>query len=457
MRTLQRTSGRDRICLACRDKTCCSYYTVTVTGGDLLRIARSMQLAATDFLTACRVADEGPGTFLLDPQGSRYALTLARRPFPDPSAAPCVFLLRTNDRHSLCGLGDLRPVQCRVFPSYLADDFVSLVNEPPGCVRTWSYGDVDLEEERHRIVQARAEEAEHNAAVDEWNHRVRGDGGERSFEEFCTFLVNRRVEHEENGCSASGPCSSCRKRCCASYTVSITGYDAWVIGKGLYLPLESFLIYFPVSEPNERGFLLEPGGPRHEIALDKVGAYQKGNACVFWVELAGGGGRCGIYAHRPMVCQTYPAYQQQEMVVLRDDVLCPQGAWNLVGMDLPSFRQRLSRFRMEQDIYAYFVAGWNGSLERSRRRVTIREYYAALMNVYEKISRWSEAVSHNGGNKFTQAWGELHWSVPNPLFADIEAPGRDSEWHSHVAALRGTLHGSAPWLAEFREPVPAGA
>ena len=257
--------------------------------------------------------------------------------------------------------------------------------------------------------------------------------------------------------SGSGPCSSCRKRCCTNYTVSITGHDAWVIGKGLHLPLESFLIYFPVTEKNDRGFLLESGGQRHEIALDKVGQYQKGNPCVFWVELASGGGRCGIYSSRPMVCQTYPAYQQQEMVVLRDDVLCPEGAWNLVGMDLPVFRQRLSRFRMEQDIYAYIVAGWNRAVERGGRAFSIREYYTALMNVYEHLHRWMESITPDARGSLAREWGEMHPSAPNPLFADVASPEADGQWHALVAALRESIRRSAPWFAESRELVSAGA
>lgn len=196
MTRLQHTSDRDRICLACRDKPCCSYYTVTVTARDLVRIARAMQLAPSDFLSACTVPDGGGGTFLLSPEGPRHAMTLAKRAFPDHTSSPCIFLIGTNDRHSLCGLGDLRPGQCRTFPSYLANDFVSLVNAPPGCVRTWSYGDVDLDEERRRIEHASGEEAEHYAAVEKWNRRVREEGRERSFEEYCTFLVNRLLEQE---------------------------------------------------------------------------------------------------------------------------------------------------------------------------------------------------------------------------------------------------------------------
>jgi Fe-S-cluster containining protein len=439
-RLLATGSDRDRICLACREKSCCSYYTVTVTARDLVRVARAMQLAPTDFVTACTVPDGGPGTFLLRPDGPRHALTLVKRAFPDPADSPCIFLLSTNDRRGLCGLGDLRPGQCRTFPSYLTDDFISIVNDPPGCVRTWSYGDVDLDEERRRIVHAKAEEAEHHEALAEWNRRVGDEGRERSFEELCTFLVNWTMGHEGNGTGASGPCSSCRKRCCTSYTVSITGYDAWVIGKGLHLPLESFLVYFPVTEQNDRGFLLEPGGTRYEIALDKVGRYQKGNPCVFWVELASGGGRCGIYSCRPRVCQTYPAYQLEEMVVLRDDVLCPEGAWNLVGMDLVQFRQRLSQFRMEQDLYAYAVSEWNRLVERGGVPRSIRDYYTYVMNLYDRIDRFLGTLEVGALAEAVQQWGEAHPSRPNPLVADLSTPPAHKPRQVVVQELRTIVH-----------------
>lgn len=253
--------------------------------------------------------------------------------------------------------------------------------------------------------------------------------------------------------SGSGPCSSCRKRCCTSYTVSITGYDAWWIGKGLFMPLESFLVYFPVSEQNERGFLLDPNGPRHEIALDKVGSYQKGNPCVFWVELVHGGGRCGIYPYRPLVCQTYPAYQSEETVVLREDVLCPEGAWNLVGMDLPVFRERLSRFRMQQDIHAYVVAGWNRSVDREEASRSITEFFSVLMNIYEPLHRWLQTLPQGLEKMLAREWGALPAAAPNPLFADVMSAGEDESWHSALSGIRSCIHRSAPWCSEGGEIV----
>ncbi len=257
--------------------------------------------------------------------------------------------------------------------------------------------------------------------------------------------------------NGSSPCGACRKRCCTQYTVSINGYDAWVIGRGLHLPLESFLVYFPVTEQNERGFLLEPEGSRYEIALDKVGQYQKENPCVFWVELENGGGRCGIYAYRPMVCQTYPAYQRQDMVVLRDDVLCPEGAWNLVGMDLPVFRRRLSRFRMEQDIYAYVVAGWNTAVGREGRTFDIREYYAALMSIYESLNRWVECALADVHDHVARNWGEMDPTAPNPLFADIVSQDEDEQWHAAVTGIRECIGRATPWSTGSREVIAAVA
>ena len=107
MRTLPVVSNRARICLSCREKTCCSYYTVTVTTHDLLRIARTMQLMPSEFLTYQRTSDDDKGGFLLQRGGARHAMALAKRPASDDTSSPCVFLLRTNDQHGLCSLGDL--------------------------------------------------------------------------------------------------------------------------------------------------------------------------------------------------------------------------------------------------------------------------------------------------------------------------------------------------------------
>ena len=448
-RSLPVVANHDRICVSCREKTCCDYYSVTVTARDVLRIARALQLGPAEFLSAAVASEPEPGAFLLHPDGPHYLLLLTRRE-SGPGHATCVFSVRTNDGHRQCGLGELRPAQCGTFPAYRVGELVGVVADPPGCVRSWSYADVDLEEARRRITRAEDEQAEYHALVEEWNRRVVEAGREHGFDEFCAFVLNRVLE-EDGEQGVPGPCASCRKRCCSEYTVSITGYDAWFLAKELHLPLESFLVHFPVGEGHARGFVLEPGGPSFEIALDKQGEYRKGNPCVFWLELPNGGGRCGVYAQRPRVCQTYPTYQLQDTVVLRDDVLCPSGAWNLTGMALPVFRRRLSHFRMERDIYAYFVDRWNRHVERGGRARGLGEYFVALLNVYDELARSAAESASDLGAEMVRRWAELPASAPNPLVADVV--GDDPRWRSFVNKIRDSLQRATAWGVEAERPA----
>lgn len=246
--------------------------------------------------------------------------------------------------------------------------------------------------------------------------------------------------------SGSSPCSSCTKRCCSNYTVSIIGYDAWVIGRNLKLDLQGFLVFFPVSPENDKGFQLEPGGSRYEIALDKVGEFQKGNPCIFWVDFMNGRGRCGIYAHRPFVCQTYPAYQTEDTVLLRSDVLCPEGSWSLAAMQISAFRRRLHRFRVEQDLYAYLVFRWNRAVERDGQARSIGEFYGHLVKVYDRIERVRGAMSPEEADAAFARWGERSLMAPNPLFADL-APLDDRDgWSRMLLAFReaAAVEGEVP-------------
>lgn len=235
--------------------------------------------------------------------------------------------------------------------------------------------------------------------------------------------------------TGSSPCAACTRRCCSQYTVSVTGYDAWLISVGLRMPCELFLVYYPVAEDNQRGFRLEKGGERYDIALDKAGQFQKGNPCVFWVDLANERGRCGIYALRPLVCQTYPAYIQDDVVMLRDDVLCPQGSWQLAGMGLTEFRDRLLRFRMELDIYAYVVDRWNEQVERIARGHSVDEYYAYLMNVYGALEALRAELETAQWMEIVQAWNRQDPSWPNPLAADLRANAGDA-WAEVLTEIR---------------------
>lgn len=187
---------REATCLSCREKLCCSYYIVSVTARDVWRIMRALHISATDVLRYWEREHEAPGRFLLSPDGPFCELVLAKRPLPEPLLSPCVFLLRTSDGHGVCGLGELRPGQCQAYPVFQHGDLIRLVNDSQGCVRTWSYGDLDLERERPLLARLATEEREHQALVANWNSRVCGEHRERSFEEFCSYLINHCADKE---------------------------------------------------------------------------------------------------------------------------------------------------------------------------------------------------------------------------------------------------------------------
>jgi Fe-S-cluster containining protein len=188
---------RQQICLACRTKPCCAYYTVTVTGRDLWRIVRDMHLQPAEFLRFFESPEAAPGRFLLTPRGPYCTLILAKRPLPPPLPAPCVFLVRTNDGQARCGLGDLRPRRCQTYPVTLRGDRVSLINDPQGCVRSWSLEEIEIPEEHRRLGEALGEEAEYQAMVAAWNRRVLEGERDRSFPEYCAYLLNRYAALEE--------------------------------------------------------------------------------------------------------------------------------------------------------------------------------------------------------------------------------------------------------------------
>lgn len=189
-------ADREQVCLACSEKTCCSYYVVSVTARDIWRIMRAMHIAPVDFLRYYAGEEEVPGAFLLGADKPFCELVLAKRPLPEPLASPCVFLVRTSDGHGLCGLGELRPGQCQAYPVFQRGDLLRLVNDTQGCVRRWSHGDIDLDRDRSLLRRLASEGEEHRELVAEWNRRVHAEQRERSFDELCSYLVNCCADRE---------------------------------------------------------------------------------------------------------------------------------------------------------------------------------------------------------------------------------------------------------------------
>jgi Fe-S-cluster containining protein len=183
----------------------------------------------------------------------------------------------------------------------------------------------------------------------------------------------------------ASPCARCTEGCCKAYLVTVTGLDVYRIARGLGLAPGQFTVAVPVRHSGAVGFRVDSGEERFQLALDK----QRSGWCVFWMPFGSTSGRCGIYAHRPQVCRTYPATLVDGEVVRRGDVLCPSGAWG-PGSSLASeaWRRRAERQYAELEIDALVNARWNeADLPDAPARETLATYISWALEVYERLDR----------------------------------------------------------------------
>jgi Fe-S-cluster containining protein len=174
----------------------------------------------------------------------------------------------------------------------------------------------------------------------------------------------------------------------------------WVIARGLRLAPEQFLAVVRQREPSSRGFALDRSDTRYDIALDKAAGEAEERPCIFWLGLPSGAGRCGIYALRPLVCQTYPAILHGGAVIRREDVLCATDAWRDGTLRQPVWGERLQRMYAEFEIYEHGVARWNTHVAAEGEQATPRAYFAFLMAYYSRLEAARAALS-------SQEWAEM--------------------------------------------------
>lgn len=253
---------------------------------------------------------------------------------------------------------------------------------------------------------------------------------------------------------AVSACATCGARCCHEYTVTVTGYDVWMIAKGLRLAPRQFLQYFPARVDAADAFRLDQGDARFDIALDKVAEERPHRPCVFLVELPGGGGRCGIHSHRPHVCQTYPAYLDHGVVALRYDVMCPTGAWKLSRMDVAAWREQMQDFVVQRDLYEQVVRCWNARVEAADTgsHFGIEVYYDFLLNVYARLAEAQAALPPERWRAVVAGWNRARLEHGNPL-ERVAAAGSKGGPSLPLAAYLGEV---AAIVAAFH-PVPVAS
>jgi Fe-S-cluster containining protein len=188
--------------------------------------------------------------------------------------------------------------------------------------------------------------------------------------------------------SRRDPCATCGV-CCRAYYVPISGFDLWRISRTRGIEPADFVVAYPQRAGGEFGFQLSDGGELYELALEKQGAFQIGQPCVFLESLDDGcASRCGIYADRPAVCRAYPmvATDDNEVITLRPRALCPPGAWPDQEPQQPRWRANWSSLRVQFDQYRQILEAWNAQVAlQPGRTFSIDHYLAYLLGVYDKL------------------------------------------------------------------------
>jgi Fe-S-cluster containining protein len=175
--------------LRCPEKTCCSYYTVFITGDDLTRIARTLSVPPWTFTAALPCGPDDFGAFALDTSDRRYRAALVRLQLEEGSKPFCTFLIRASDGAARCGLGAGRPATCRSFPAQLVDGAIQFATE--GCTCDWSHVTPDAGDQQLLRAEEQARER-YTHFVATWNEYVANLNrpAELAYPDFCRFLLD---------------------------------------------------------------------------------------------------------------------------------------------------------------------------------------------------------------------------------------------------------------------------
>ncbi len=236
------------------------------------------------------------------------------------------------------------------------------------------------------------------------------------------------------------PCATCGA-CCRSYIVPVCGYDVWLISTQQRLGPEQFLVPCPQEPPRADGFLLDLEDPPYGLALDKRGQFHPNQPCVFLMDLKGGNSRCGIYEHRPVVCQAYPMTAIGTVVAQFDDALCPPGSWPPAAVARPAWREAIARRIMQYAIYEDVVSRWNARVITARpgTQFSLYAYYDYLINAYDRLDTLNREVGADALAAIQDTWGTIGEGSSEYTATKPDAP--DRIWLAYRDQVRWLLSG----------------
>jgi len=156
-----------------------------VTGADIVRIARTLALEPWHFTQTAPAAADDPTGIVVDEGRRRVNLRLAN------AAHGCVFLVRTLSGVGRCGLGDLAPAACRVFPADPAADAPAALREPKDSAEP------ELDQQLAEALRGWAADRDHwYEVIARWNAQAANSGGTYGLEDFQRYLLEAQAARE---------------------------------------------------------------------------------------------------------------------------------------------------------------------------------------------------------------------------------------------------------------------
>ncbi|GLY86518.1 hypothetical protein Airi02_044470 [Actinoallomurus iriomotensis] len=175
---------------SCRARTRCTRGARYVTGADIVRISRTLALEPWKFTQTAPATAGDPTGIVLDKGRRRVTLKLAN------AAHGCVFSILTPSGAACCGLGDIAPVACRIFPIDPKDGVPRVRPERTCDCHEWKLEDLD----RGAVVKAMstwtADRDHWFELVERWNALAAESDEESDIKDFQRYLLEAQSARE---------------------------------------------------------------------------------------------------------------------------------------------------------------------------------------------------------------------------------------------------------------------
>jgi Fe-S-cluster containining protein len=178
------------------------------------------------------------------------------------------------------------------------------------------------------------------------------------------------------------PCASCGARCCNRFAVCVTGFDILRLAEGTGRPAPDFAFCHEANLVSYRHdptfFLFDNKGKMKEFLLTLK--RKKTNYCEFSKHSKG----CAVYAHRPMVCRSYPfVYDRESDIKYVNAPVCWR-LWREEEVDRTYFSDIMDRHAKELFEYGKIARRWNA--ERAKKGGTFEDYLDFIVGESRKVA-----------------------------------------------------------------------